>query len=139
MLSSSGRAQAEAMPQGHFGQTLGITHRGLDVLLLDSSRTLAVGAQQGLVTEDIDQAWYASAGAVHHRLGTQTQQGITTIAGNGDAVANVGGCTDPVQRPQLVGEYDALAQLPQVTPMLGLRGASWTSGAAPVGLRSLGE
>ena len=34
---------------------------------------------------------------------------------------------------------DALAQLPQVTPMLGLQGASWTSGAAPVGLRSLGE
>jgi iron complex outermembrane recepter protein len=33
---------------------------------------------------------------------------------------------------------DALAQLPQVTPMLGLQGASWTSGAAPVGLRRLG-
>ena len=34
---------------------------------------------------------------------------------------------------------DALAQLPQVMPMLGLQGQSWTSGAAPVGLRSLGE
>lgn len=33
---------------------------------------------------------------------------------------------------------DALAQLPQVTPMLGLQGQSWTSGSAPVGLRSLG-
>lgn len=33
---------------------------------------------------------------------------------------------------------DALAQLPQVTPMLGLQGQSWTSGAAPVGLRNLG-
>lgn len=33
---------------------------------------------------------------------------------------------------------DALAQLPQVTPMLGLQGASWTSGSAPVGLRRLG-
>jgi outer membrane receptor protein involved in Fe transport len=34
-------------------------------------------------------------------------------------------------------EY-ALAQLPQVTPMLGLQGKSWTSGSAPVGLRNLG-
>ena len=33
---------------------------------------------------------------------------------------------------------DALAQLPQVTPMLGLQATSWTSGAAPVGLRNLG-
>ncbi|WP_448664927.1 TonB-dependent receptor domain-containing protein [Sphingomonas sp. CJ20] len=33
---------------------------------------------------------------------------------------------------------DALAQLPQVTPMLGLQGATWTSGSAPVGLRRLG-
>ncbi|WP_193751662.1 TonB-dependent receptor domain-containing protein [Sphingomonas sanguinis] len=33
---------------------------------------------------------------------------------------------------------DALAQLPQVTPMLGLQGQSWTSGAASVGLRNLG-
>lgn len=33
---------------------------------------------------------------------------------------------------------DALAQLPQVTPMLGLQGQGWDSGAAPVGLRSLG-
>jgi outer membrane receptor protein involved in Fe transport len=33
---------------------------------------------------------------------------------------------------------DALAQLPQVTPMLGLQGQSWTSGSAPVGLRNLG-
>ncbi|MDR6147392.1 iron complex outermembrane receptor protein [Sphingomonas sp. SORGH_AS870] len=33
---------------------------------------------------------------------------------------------------------DALAQLPQITPMLGLQGSTWTSGAAPVGLRSLG-
>ncbi|WP_428969772.1 TonB-dependent receptor domain-containing protein [Sphingomonas sp. Xoc002] len=33
---------------------------------------------------------------------------------------------------------DALAQLPQITPMLGLQGSSWTSGAAPVGLRNLG-
>ncbi|WP_294234430.1 TonB-dependent receptor [uncultured Sphingomonas sp.] len=34
---------------------------------------------------------------------------------------------------------DALAQLPQVTPMLGLQGSTWTSGAAPVGLRNLGS
>ncbi|MEJ8631606.1 hypothetical protein P0F65_21200 [Sphingomonas sp. I4] len=34
---------------------------------------------------------------------------------------------------------DALAQLPQVTPMLGLQGQNWTSGAAPVGLRNLGR
>lgn len=33
---------------------------------------------------------------------------------------------------------DALAQLPQVTPMLGLQGQRWDSGSAPVGLRSLG-
>jgi len=33
---------------------------------------------------------------------------------------------------------DALAQLPQVTPMLGLQGQRWDSGAAPVGLRNLG-
>lgn len=33
---------------------------------------------------------------------------------------------------------DALAQIPQVTPMLGLQGNGWTSGRAPVGLRRLG-
>lgn len=33
---------------------------------------------------------------------------------------------------------DALAQIPQITPMLGLKGNSWTSGRAEVGLRRLG-
>ncbi len=33
---------------------------------------------------------------------------------------------------------DTLSQIPQVTPMLGLQGNSWTSGRAPVNLRRLG-
>lgn len=33
---------------------------------------------------------------------------------------------------------DALAEQPQVSPILGLQGTSWTSGKAPIGLRNLG-